>query len=56
MTSISVILRSLIPARYKAALPVKIALGRHNLTARIHASGCLAAIAVMTILGRGLIT
>ena len=29
MTSISVILRSLIPARYKAALPVKIALGRH---------------------------
>ncbi|BCY26466.1 hypothetical protein KB1_24560 [Cutibacterium modestum] len=34
MTSISVTLRSLIPARYNAALPVKTALGRHNLTAR----------------------
>ena len=56
MTSISVTLRSLIPARYKAALPAKTALGRHNLTARIHDSGCLAAVAVMTILGRGLMT
>jgi hypothetical protein len=56
MTSISGHLEVSHPAGYKAALPVKIALGRHSLTAASRLWVPTAAIAVMTILGEVLIT